>query len=137
MTKTLICEILLPLYVHTTKSKTKKGKIIFNLNNYRNAFHNKNNAAKKAMKDYIKRVITCPNLGDGPFHLEYEYFHGNNRKVDVANPCSVIDKFACDAITELGLWEDDNIDFVKSVSYKWKGVDPLKEGYCILKIYRT
>ena len=132
-----LCRVKLPLFVHTTKSKTKKGKIIFNLNNYRNAFHNKNNAAKKAMKKYITDTIKCGDLGEGPFHLQYEYFHGNARKIDVANPCSVIDKFTCDAITELGLWPDDNIEHVKSVSYLWGGIDPNKEGYCNLIIYQV
>jgi len=131
-----IAVLTLPLFVHTTKSKTKKGKAIFNLNNYRNWFPMKSNAAKIAMKDYIKLQHMPLSLGNGPFKLKYTYYHGNNRKIDVANPCSIIDKFTCDAITEIGYWPDDNVDFVKSVEYVFGGVDPDKVGYCILEIYQ-
>ncbi len=126
--------IVLPLYVHTTKSKTTKGKVIFNLNNYRNMFHTKSNNAKKAMKKLISGM-NLKTLGAGPFLLEYTYYHGNQRKVDVANTCAIIDKFTCDALTECQVWPDDNIDYVREVRYKWGGVDPNKEGYCVLKIY--
>jgi hypothetical protein len=131
----LIATIKLPLYVHTTKSKTTKGKAIFNLNNYRNWFSIKNNKAKQMFKAFVKKQAMPLSLGTGPFLLEYTYFHGNRRKVDVANPCSILDKFACDALTEIGYWPDDNIDYVKEVRYRWGGIDPLKDGYCILKIY--
>lgn len=97
-------------------------------------FHTKSNAAKKAMKDVVKRM-GINHLGNGPFLLEYTYYHGNNRKLDVANTCSIIDKFVCDALTECKVWPDDNIDYVKEVRYKWGGVDPSKQGYCILEIY--
>ena len=131
----LLTTLRLPLFVHTTKSKTKKGKVIFNLNNYRNMFSLKNNTAKKAMGSYIKTQNLPLNLGSGPFKLVYIYYHGNKRKLDVANPCSIIDKFTCDALTDIGCWPDDNIDFVKEVVYKWGGLDPNKIGYCTLKIY--
>lgn len=125
----------LPLFVHTTKSKTKKGKAIFNLNNYRNWFPMKSNAAKKELKRYIK-TLGLSSFGNGPFALHYEYYHGDRRKIDVANPCSIIDKFVCDAFTELGLWPEDNIDYVKTVMYEFKGVDPAKVGFCRLTIYQ-
>jgi len=129
----LLAMVDLPLYVHTTKSHTKKGKVIFNLNNYRNMFHNKNNTAKKEMAKII-RGMSIPYLGLGPFKLVYTYYHGNKAKVDIANPCSVIDKFTCDSITSLGLWPDDNRDYVQEVVYKWGGVNP-GAGFCQLKIY--
>ena len=34
----LVATLAAPLFVHTTKSETAKGKFILNLNNYRNAF---------------------------------------------------------------------------------------------------
>lgn len=131
----LLTKLTLPLYVHTTKSKTQKGKVIFNLNNYRNMFPMKNNNAKIAMKKYIKTLNLPVHFGNGPFLLKYTYFHGNKRKLDVANTCAIIDKFTCDALTEIGYWPDDNIDFVKEVRYKWGGIDPNKIGYCELEIY--
>ncbi len=97
-------------------------------------FHTKSNNAKRAMKDVIT-MMHINQLGNGPFLLEYTYYHGNNRKLDVANTCAIIDKFTCDALTECGTWPDDNIDYVKEVRYKWGGVDPNKIGYCELRIY--
>lgn len=132
----LVANIKLPLFVHTTKSKTTKGKVIFNLNTYRNMFSLKNNKAKHMFKDIIKKKVLPLTFGKGPFLLEYTYYHGNRRKIDVANPCSILDKFACDAFTEIGYWPDDNIDFVKEVRYKWGGIDSAKVGYCELRIYR-
>lgn len=120
--------------MHTTKSHTTKGKVIFNLNNYRNMFHTKSNNAKKAMKKYITN-LRIPKLGAGPFLLIYTYYHGNRRKVDVSNTCSIIDKFTCDALTECGVIPDDNIDFVKEVRYVWGGIDQ-GNGYCKLEIHR-
>jgi len=130
----LLTTLMLPLFIHTTKSKTTKGKVIMNLNNYRNIHHTKSNNAKKAMKEVVLS-LNVPRLGIGPFKLVYTYYHGNQRKVDVANTCSIIDKFTCDALTESNVWPDDNIDYVKEVVYKWGGVDPNKIGYCILDIY--
>jgi len=132
----LIAKLTLPLFVHTTKSKTQKGKVIFNLNTYRNMFSLKNNKAKHMFKDIIKGKHLPLSFGSGPFLLEYTYYHGNRRKVDVANPCSILDKFTRDAFTEIGYWPDDNIDFLKEVRYKWGGIDPNKIGYCDLKIFR-
>lgn len=125
---------MLPTFVHTTKSKTVKGKVIFNLNVYRNLFSIKSNTAKKEMKKHVLNQHV-PVLGVGPFLLRYTYYHGNNRKVDVANVCSIIDKFTCDAITEARLWPDDNVNYVKEVQYVWGGCDPNKIGYCELEIY--
>jgi len=86
------------------------------------------------MFDCIKKM-KIPKGGVGPYRLEYTYYHGNQRKLDVSNPTSIIDKFTCDALTTLGFWPDDNIDYVTEVEYKWGGVDPNKVGYCILEIY--
>lgn len=130
----LLVKVKLPLYVHTTKSRTTKGKVIFNLNNYRNMYFTKSNAAKKKMKKIVKS-LQIPKLGSGPFKLVYTYYHGNMRIMDVANPCSIIDKFTCDAITELKLWPDDNYKHVVEIVYKWGGVIP-NGGYCELEIFK-
>lgn len=87
------------------------------------------------MKAYIIS-LNISNLGNGPFKLVYTYYHGNRRKLDVANPCSIIDKFTCDALTECNAWPEDNIDHVQEVVYKWGGIDPNKIGYCELEIYK-
>jgi len=128
-----VAKVTLPLYVHTTKSKTTKGKVIFNLNNYRNMYFTKSNQAKREMKKVVAG-LGIPKLGSGPFVLVYTYYHGNNRVMDVNNAVSIIDKFTCDAITELGLWPDDNYNHVVEVRAVWGGVIP-NGGRCDLEIF--
>ena len=53
----------------------------------------------------------------------YVYYPGSKRRVDVANPCSVIDKFTCDAIVKNGILVDDNVSILKEVRYVYGGVD--------------
>ncbi len=113
-------KITLPLFIHTTKSETQKGKFILNLNNYRNTHFQKLNKAKVNYSNLIKKML--PKVKYKTVELEYIYFAATKRKIDVSNPCSIIDKFTCDALTEAGLWEDDNINTIKKVSYIWGGV---------------
>ena len=97
-------------------------------------FHTKSNNAKKEMKNVIKK-LNIPQLGYGPFRLVYTYYHGNKRVMDINNAVSIIDKFTCDAITELQLWPDDNYNHVVEVVAKWGGVDP-GNGRCELEIFQ-
>lgn len=116
-------KIILPLHVHTTKSKTTKGKFILNLNVYRNSHQIKLGVAKKKYKELLMKKIPKKNPIEPPYELIYTYYHGNKRKVDISNPLSIIDKFTCDALTEAGFWEDDNMKHVRKVTFKWGGVD--------------
>ena len=125
-------KIILPLYVHTTKSHTTKGKFILNLNNYRNCHFLKLNKAKKEYARIVKDRIKVKKKIETA-NLEYTYYAKTKRKIDVANPCSVIDKFTCDALTEIGLWQDDNSKVIKSIKYIWGGVDR-ENPRCELKI---
>lgn len=114
-------KIILPLYVHTTKSETKKGKFILNLNNYRNTYFIKLNKAKVNYEKLVRKVLSKAKYKE--VELEYTYFAKTRRKIDVSNPCSIIDKFTCDALTKAKFWEDDDIRTIKKVSYIWGGVD--------------
>ena len=114
-------KIILPLYVQTTKSETKKGKFILNLNNYRNTYFIKLNKAKVNYEKLVRKVLSKAKYKE--VELEYTYFAKTRRKIDVSNPCSIIDKFTCDALTKAKFWEDDDIRTIKKVSYIWGGVD--------------
>ena len=39
------------------------------------------------------------------------------------NPCSIIDKFTCDALVKAEIIEDDSFKQIKKVSYIFGGVD--------------
>lgn len=117
--------INLPLRIHTSKNKS----FILNLNNYRNAHHRVLSIAKVNYTEAVKNILEDQNIVfrvTQPVTIHYLYFHGSKRKVDVSNPCSVIDKFACDAITSAGIWQDDDSATVKSVTYEFGGVDKLR-----------
>ena len=70
-----------------------------------------------------------------PVRLTFTYYHGNSRLVDVSNPCSIIDKFTCDALTQAAVWGDDHAGIVLSSSYRFGGVDKA-EPRCVLTIER-
>ncbi len=125
--------ISLPLFVHTTKTKTQKGKFILNLNNYRNCHFIKLNKAKITYAKEVKKAIGDIKIKFKKVELEYTYFASTKRRIDVSNPCSIIDKFTCDALSQIGIWVDDNSNIIKSVKYKFAGVDK-NNPRCELKI---
>ena len=99
--------LILPLEVFYSKKK----KFILNLNNYRNAHYRVLSIAKKTYSDDLVEMIEkwddIPRF-DNPVDLEYVYYAKSNRRVDVSNPCSIIDKFTCDALVRVGILEDDS-----------------------------
>lgn len=113
-------KLILPLEIYVSKKK----KFILNLNNYRNIHHF---ALNKAKTNYTAIVLdllrNCKVKINQEVMVQYTYYHGNKGKIDISNPCSIIDKFACDALTKARIWKDDDVKVVKSVSYIWGGVD--------------
>lgn len=118
----------LPLAVTIPRKRKDDLRFILNLNNYRNAHYHTLNAAKRL---YVAHVLAAmadagvkagTRLG-GPLALCYTLFPKTRRRVDVANPCSIIDKFACDALVHLGVLEDDSADIVRRTVYQFGTVD--------------
>ena len=121
-------KLILPLSVG---GRPKKGggktKVFWlNLNQYRNAYYQTLNKAKKDFKESIlEQIKELPNLTNmwGQVTIHYTYYHPTRRKSDVANIVSVVDKFFCDALVETGKLEDDNYDFLRSSSWGYGGHD--------------
>lgn len=114
-------KINLPLHVWVSG----KTKFILNLNNYRNAHFQVLNKAKKLYAEEVSLSIGKQRpCFMGGCMLTYTLYQPTNRRVDVSNPLSIIDKFTCDALTELGILPDDSYKYVLSVAYNWGGVDP-------------
>jgi len=112
-------KINLPLQVWYSKNK----KFILNLNNYRNAYFRILSISKKA---YTEELL--PELADLPQYTEpvtltYTYYAKTKRRIDISNPCSIIDKFACDALVKAGILKDDSFEQVDQVIYKFGGFD--------------
>ena len=63
----------------------------------------------EVVREQIEGVII-----DTPVEILYKVYKPTRRKLDKMNVISITSKFLLDAITELGCWEDDNDDFVKT-----------------------
>ena len=111
--------VTLPLEVYYSEKK----KFILNLNNYRNAHYRVLSIAKKVYTENLVERIKDYSRFDDPVSLEYIYYAKSNRRLDVSNPCSIIDKFTCDALVKAKIIEDDSFKQIKKVSYVFGGVD--------------
>lgn len=112
-------KINLPLTVPTSKNK----KFILNLNNYRNAYFRVLSVAKKNYTDaLLPELEDLPKFTE-PVSLTYTYYAKTKRRIDISNPCSIIDKFACDALVKSGILQDDSFAQVNQVTYKFGGFD--------------
>lgn len=63
----------------------------------------------EVVREQIEGVII-----DTPVEIFYKVYKPTRRKLDKMNVISITSKFLLDAITDLGCWEDDNDDFVKT-----------------------
>jgi len=90
------------------------------------------NGIKKKMKKFISE------LGLDFYYEKYSVHYGlylpDRLKRDVANVGSIIDKFVCDALSELALVPDDNYHHLQNVSYEYMGYDEDKKGYAVVTV---
>ena len=111
-------KLSLPLTIPVSKNRS----LLLNLNVYRNAHYQSLDKAKKLFKELVK-----PQLEQLPkfdrVHLRYTLYPKTKRLCDIANICSIVDKFFSDALVETGHLEDDNYTFVEGVSFFFGSVD--------------
>ena len=114
-------KISLPLSVQISRDK----KFILNLNNSRNAHFQVLNKAKKLYAGEVALTLLGRQIPrfNGGCSITYTLYQPTNRRVDVSNPCSIIDKFACDALVALGVLPDDANKYIQCVVFQWGGVD--------------
>ncbi len=112
-------KIDLPLEVHYSKKK----KFILNLNNYRNAHYRVLSISKSLYSDNLVPRLKDFDRFTEPVSLTYTYYARSKRRLDISNPCSIIDKFACDALVKAEILEDDSFKQIKEVVYKFGGVE--------------
>lgn len=109
---------MLPLQVNVSG----RSSFILNLNNYRNTHYQ---ALNKAKKNYHK-LICGMFYGlkfNPPISIEYTLYAETKRLTDVANVCSIVDKFASDSLVKSECIQDDNFNLIPIVIYGWGGVD--------------
>ncbi len=108
--------------VPTLVSLSKNTDWMLNLNNYRNAHFQVLNKAKVNFKNSVYDDIQKLPIFKKIESIEYTLYRDSRRNCDVANVCSIVDKFFCDALVEAGKLPDDNYHYLKNVSYLWGGI---------------
>jgi len=105
-------------------AQNKKKDFILNLNNYRNTHFRVLNNMKIKYKDVMRPIIVnLPTFSK--VQLTYTLYPKTRRLCDVANVCSVHDKFFSDALVELGKLPDDDYRYVPKVIYEFGEIDKL------------
>ena len=112
-------EIDLPIEVYYSKKK----KFILNLNNYRNAHYRVLSISKRLYSENLVPRLKGFDRFTEPVSLTYTYYARSKRRLDISNPCSIIDKFTCDALVKAEILEDDSFKQIKEVVYKFGGVE--------------
>lgn len=96
--------------------QVQKRKYALNLNIYRNTHYYLLNQMKKNFSSLVQEQLKdIPKLKK--VFLKYIVHPKTKRLFDVANVCSIADKFFCDALVRAGIIEDDNCTIVEYVSY--------------------
>lgn len=113
-------KLISPLYVERNK---KGDKEYLNLNKYRNWHYQTSNNLKKKYKEVMSKQIACLDYFSEPIEITYTLYPKTKRLCDVANVCCCIDKFFCDALSEMGKVEDDNYLHIPKVHYEFGSVD--------------
>lgn len=119
-------KIKIPLHINIPRVKSEDKKIMLNMNVYRNLHHMTNNKAKTIFKELISSYLSasCSALNLlPPYRFTYTLYQASNRSTDIANILSIVDKFTCDALVELGVIKDDNCKILSEVVYRYGGVD--------------
>ncbi len=105
--------IIAPLYVDIERKTMRPKRYYINMNTYRNLHHRVNGTLKKMYLEAVREQLEGIKI-ETPCEITYKVYKPSKRKLDKMNVISVTSKFLLDAITELGCWEDDNDDFVKT-----------------------
>lgn len=93
----------------------KKKRYSCNLNSYKNTHYRTTNEMKKEFKEIITDdVLDLPTMEKIKVHFVMHY--ENNRVFDIDNFLSIVSKFSCDALVELGRLPDDNFKYITQVT---------------------
>lgn len=125
-------KLSLPLSVTLPRKKGDR-KWILNQNNYRNTHYITLNKVKHFYEQLVVYAIGMAEFDDGaviseaigkpPYIFTYTLYPESNRRMDVANVCSVVDKFTCDTLVELDIIPDDNHKIIPAINYRFGKVD--------------
>jgi len=102
---------------------TKKKTHYLNLNSYKQWHFQVSNQLKRLFKAAVAKDIQALAPVEGRCKVTYTIYYPNKRKFDIDNVGAVVCKFNNDALTELGILEDDNYEFIQEIVFKFGGID--------------
>lgn len=114
----MVYKVELPLCISLSKNKL----FHLNLNVYRNAHYRVLAKAKKVFTEEVSPLVQGLPLFK-EISLEYILYPATNRRVDISNICSVVDKFFEDTLVVNNKIEDDNYHYVKEIKFTIGKVD--------------
>ena len=106
-------KIISPLYIDLPRVRTKYKRMYLNMNKYGNTNTFTNDETKKLYKKIMSKQLKGVTIKT-PCNIIYQVFRPTKTRLDKMNVIAVTSKYLLDAITELGCWEDDNDEFVKT-----------------------
>ena len=104
-------KLSLPVY-YTYHYKTKPSKtFLVNMNWYRNAHHHEQNEVKHHYNTLVRNAIYGTSIRMSRYKVSYIY-HFKSKVSDLSNICSMMSKFLNDSLQELGIVQNDNVQFL-------------------------
>lgn len=102
--------------------KIGRKNYALNLNIYRNAHYQTLNKMKVEFSKVIEpELLKLPSFKS--IDLTYTLYPKTKRLCDIANVCSIVDKFFCDALVNIGKLPDDNYEYLKNITYTFGSID--------------
>lgn len=108
--------IIAPLFIMLPRKTMPDKKYIINLNNTKSRQYIVLNQIKAAYKEAIRSQLEGVKLKPR-VRVDLTYWKPTKRRSDRSNVLCVHEKFALDAVVELGCLEDDSDEFIAHTHY--------------------
>ena len=111
--KQTLLKLICPFRQRIPMKRVKDKFYTINLNQYRNWHHSVESKVKRQFTEDLDVQLEGVKI-QCPVEITYKVFKPTNRTLDKMNVVSITSKYALDAITHYGCWEDDNDSVVKT-----------------------
>lgn len=106
-----------PTYIDLPRKTKKDKRVSLNLNTYRNLHHFINNEVKVKYKEQMQEQLEGKTFRT-PIEIKFTLHKKNRGRSDRSNALSIVEKFFCDALVELGCIPDDSDEYISETHYK-------------------
>lgn len=126
----------------TIRGKYFGDRTLPSLNDYLREIGKNPKAGGKMKNDYMKVCISAIRrclkgwkVTQPPVILHYRFFESKKgKRRDVMNIFAFADKVFEDSLTEIGVMENDNPDWVENTTHDFSWIDPKDEPYIEIEI---